>query len=81
LANGTIEYFRFDTPRGAGRGGNRCYGQDISYTKSVTLFLGNTSVELKNLDEKISLARTVYELDGKLFVCSVVKEGKTVVSA
>jgi hypothetical protein len=81
LANGTIEYFRFDPPRGAGRGGKRCYGQDISYTKSVTLFLGNTSVELKNLDEKISLARTVYELDGKLFVCSVVKEGKTVVSA
>ena len=78
--NGSIQYFRFEPPRGKGFGGRRLYGQEVAYEKSVTVFLGGETVQIGHLDSALGQPSTVHELGaGRVLFCDVTKEGKTVV--
>jgi hypothetical protein len=84
-ANRSIQYFRFDPPRGTGHGGKRLYGQDVTFEKSVTLsFEGegkNNVIEIAHLDSILGYPRRAHPLaDGRVLLTQVVKEGKTIVS-
>jgi hypothetical protein len=78
--NGTIQYFRFDPPRGKGFGGNRLYGQDVQYGKSLTLFFNDVMVQIGHLDSELASPRRAHELgDGRVLLTHVAREGKTIV--
>lgn len=80
-STGSIEYFRFEPPRGRGYGGRRAYGQDLSFEKSVTIYMPNEHViTIGHLDYEFGLPRKTHRLnDGNVILTHVVKEGKTTV--
>jgi hypothetical protein len=79
--SGTIQYFRFEPPKGRGYGGKRAYGQDVEYEKSATVFIGDSVIEIGHLDAELGLPRRAHDLqDGRILITRVVKEGKTTVS-
>lgn len=78
--SGSIQYFRFDPPSGSGSGGERLYGQDMTFEKAVSLCIGDSSVKLSSLDSRIGFPREVLELADQMLIVSIQKEGKTVVS-
>jgi hypothetical protein len=79
-SNGLIQYFRFEPPKGNGYGGKRAYGQDVEFEKSVTIFVGDSVVEVDHLDTELGLPRRLHDLKGGLvLLTNVVKEGKTTV--
>jgi hypothetical protein len=80
-SNGSMEYFRFPPPKGQGSGGSRMYGQDLTYMKSVKLFVGDFSIDLTSLDDDLERGRRFHCLPtGNTLRTHVKKVGKTVVS-
>jgi hypothetical protein len=80
--NGTVEYFRFEPPAGKGSGGKRLYGQDVKFEKSVSLFIGNSSIQLPHIDSLLGKPKTCHKLENcQIVMTDVAKEGKTIVSA
>jgi hypothetical protein len=79
--SGSIEYFRFEPPPGDGSGGKRLYGQDVAFAKSICVLVGDSSIELINLDGSLGTLARAHELkNGQVLMTRVVKEGKTIVS-
>lgn len=80
---GSIKYFRFEPPKGAGFGGKRRYGQDLDFDKAITIFLeGDSDIIIDGLDFGQEHQKTSHRLkDGKLLMTCVSKEGKTTVSS
>jgi Vacuolar sorting-associated protein 13, N-terminal/N-terminal region of Chorein or VPS13/Repeating coiled region of VPS13 len=80
--SGSIEYFRFEPPVTNGTtGGKRLYGQDISFEKKISLFVGSHCINLSHLDSLVGLPRATHRLDSEGFIATdVVKEGKSIVS-
>jgi len=78
--NGTIEFFRFDAPRGAGSGGRRLYGKDQTSKKSVSLCIGTSYFKLSDVDAQIGSPRQIIKLSGYTLVLSIRKEEKSTVS-
>jgi vacuolar protein sorting-associated protein 13A/C len=80
-SSGTVEYFRFDPPRGTGSGGKRVYGQDLNYMKSVTLMFGESPYKLDSIDAVIGMPKKAHTWDGNIIIMQVLKDGKTTVSS
>jgi hypothetical protein len=79
--SGSIEYFRFEPPPGDGSGGKRLYGRDVAFAKAVTVLVGNSSIELTNLDGSVGTLACAHELkSGEVLITRIAKEGKTIVS-
>ena len=80
-ASGSLEYFRFEPPRGKGSAGKRKYGQDTSFQKNLRITIGGTSVLIPNLDPMSDTPKHSHALEnGKMLVVEIVQEGKTTVS-
>lgn len=81
--SGTIQYFRFEPPAGLGYGGERLYGQDVLYKKSMKIFIGDSVVEIDDIDGDVGKPRQAHAIDGQNIVLftNVEKEGKTRVSS
>jgi len=78
-ANKTMEYFRFPQPKGEGFGGRRLYGQDRKSKNSLTIFVGEFSINLPDIDSIISGGRESHVLPSQeVIFISVVKEGKAI---
>jgi vacuolar protein sorting-associated protein 13A/C len=79
--NGSIEYFRFEPPPAKGSGGKRLYGRDVTFLKSLSVFVGESVIELKDLDRALGSPFRAHELgNGQVLMSRVAKEGKTIVS-
>ncbi len=80
-SDGSIQYFRFEPPRGRGYGGRRAYGQDLCFEKAVTIYLvDGDCISIGHLDYEFGLPKKRHRLnDGSLMMTHVVKEGKTTV--
>lgn len=79
--SGSIEYFRFEPPPGDGSGGKRLYGHDVAFAKSICVLVGDSSIELINLDGSLGTLARAHELkNGQVLMTRIVKEGKTIVS-
>jgi hypothetical protein len=80
--SGTIQYFRFEPPAGLGYGGERLYGQDVLNKKSMKIFIGDSVVEIDDIDGDVGKPRQAHAIDGQNIVLftNVEKEGKTRVS-
>lgn len=77
---GSIQYFRFDPPKGDGYGGKRAYGQDAELQKLVAIDINDHSI-LVNVDAELGLPCYAHELgDNLVLFTKVIKEGKTTVS-
>ncbi|KAL3944379.1 MAG: hypothetical protein SGBAC_001543 [Bacillariaceae sp.] len=77
---GSIQFFRFQAPKGKGHGGKRMYGQDVDFEKSVTLLVGDQEIVIPHLDSMLGSRKYVHNLsDGRALVTFVVREGKTTV--
>jgi hypothetical protein len=79
--SGSLEYFQFSPPKGAGSGGKRLYGEDVSFKKSLTLYVEESHIFLSDLDSHICAPEKVIETSTSLVIASVAREGKTVVSS
>jgi hypothetical protein len=81
-ANGSLEYFIFEPPVGKGYGGKRQYGQDVSFAKTLSLFIDGCRVDLPHLDSQLSQPKCSHVLRNskKVVMTHIVKEGKTIVS-
>lgn len=81
--NGSIQYFRFEPPRGRGYGGRRAYGQDLSFEKSITIYFADDhTISIGHLDDEFGLPRKRHRLKGgHVMMTYVIKEGKTTVSS
>jgi vacuolar protein sorting-associated protein 13A/C len=79
---GSIQYFRFEPPKGNGFGGRRSYGQDLNFEKVVTVFVdGETKFSINRLDLEGGPQKTAHRMnDGTVLITRVAKEGKTTVS-
>jgi hypothetical protein len=79
--NGTMEYFRFPQPQGEGFGGRRLYGQDRTTQNSLTIFAGESSITIPDVDSEVSGVRHLHVLRNfEVLFSHVAKEGKTMVS-
>lgn len=79
--NGTIEYFRFERSKGNGYGGSRLYGQEVKELKSVTLFVGGTTIRIDHLDDELDKPRRAYDIgNGSVIMTRVSKKAKSTVS-
>jgi len=79
---GSIQYFRFEPPKGQGYGGRRTYGQDMNFKKVVTLFPDKHSrISIDVLDLGHLSQKAAHRLsDGTVLMTRVIKQGKTTVS-
>ena len=82
--SGSVQYFRFEPPKGNGYGGKRNYGQDLNFKKVVTVFHEDgtrISVDVLEFTIRGGAQKTAHRLrDGRVLLTRVVKEGKTTVS-
>jgi len=77
---GTIQYFRFDAPRGTGYGGRRLYGQDAVLLKSLAIHVGNAKIEISHLDEEIGRPRRAHNIgNGRILIAHVTRDSKSTV--
>ena len=80
--SGMTQYFRFEPPQGTGSGGQRRYGQDVTSSKAVTIFVEGKTIEIEDIDAEFSRPRQAHVLgEGRYLVSRASKEGKTKVSA
>jgi hypothetical protein len=79
IPSGCIEYFRFEPPRGRGKGGKRLYGQDVNFTRTVVIQYEEDEIRMEDLDELLGNPERAHDVDD-LVTTQVVREGKTVVS-
>jgi hypothetical protein len=80
-SNGTVEFFRFEPPKGHGAGGVRRYGQDVKFEKSIIVLIGDSSLKVDNVDSLLGRQKKSHKLDdGVVVMTHVSKEGKVIVS-
>lgn len=79
VSSGSIEYFRFEPPRGLGIGGKRLYGQDVNFTKTVALESNGQTIMVEDIDALCGKASRSHRSRGLILTTKVVREGKTVV--
>jgi hypothetical protein len=78
---GTIQFFRFDAPSDGGYGGRRLYGQDILQLKSLTVYVGNATINVVHMDSEIGHTRRAHDVgDGRVLLSHVTRDGKSTVS-
>jgi len=79
--DGSIQYFRFEPPRGGGFGGKRAYGQDAEFEKPGTSLLGDGTVtSISHLDFEFGLPSKTHSFkDSGIVMTHVVREGKRTV--
>jgi vacuolar protein sorting-associated protein 13A/C len=78
---GTIQFFRFDAPCGGGYGGRRLYGQDVLQLKSLTVYVGNATIDVVHMDSEIGHKRRAHDVgDGLFLISHVTRDGKSTVS-
>lgn len=75
--SGTLQYFRFEPPSGLGYGGERLYGQDVLYKKSLQIFLGDYVVTIEDLDDEVGKKRRSHLVGDIVLFTNVKREGKT----
>ena len=84
-SSGTVQYFRFEPPSRLGYGGDRLYGQDVLYKKSLRLFIADNCVNIEDLDSAVGRPRRahVVVINGRecVLFTNMEQEGKTKVSA
>ena len=77
--NGSIEYFRFSPPKSKGTGGKRLYGQDVTYSKCVSVRVSKCWIDIDSIDDEGGLR--LHSLDnGGIIFTQILKEGKTTAS-
>ena len=75
--NGTNEYFRFEPPKGEGVGGKRAYGQHVTEFHTLTLRVGDRSIQFRHLDAYLNLPTQAHELgSGRRLFTRVVRKGR-----
>jgi hypothetical protein len=78
--SGSVEYFRFEPPRGRGSAGKREYGQDVSWEKNIKVMIGGESIQIRNVDILAGSPRRSYVLQKEdVVVVGIVREGRTIV--
>ena len=78
---GTIQFFRFDAPRGEGFGCRRLYGQDILQLKSLTVFVGNIQIHVAHMDTELGDTKRAHKLgNGQVLFSHISRDGKSTVS-
>ena len=75
--SGTIQYFRYEPPAKLGYGGERLYGQDVLYKKSLLLYIGNEVVTIDDLDGEVGKPRRAHVIGKIVLFTSIENEGKT----
>ncbi|KAL9187273.1 hypothetical protein ACHAXT_001376 [Thalassiosira profunda] len=81
LPTSSTQFFRFELFPERGSGGVRTYGQDIKHSKSITLYVGNTAISIRDMDHKVNEPRSAHfipEFNAHVFV-HVVKKGNSTV--
>jgi hypothetical protein len=79
-SSSSIEYFRFDPPSTVGSGGKRLYGQDVSFAKEIVIYIANSTLAFKNLDDVVDGNREARRIsDGTIVFVEIRREGKTTV--
>lgn len=81
LPTSTTQFFRFELFPERGSGGMRTYGQDIKHPKSITLYVGDTEIRIKDMDHEVNkprIAHYVHAFRAHVFV-KVVKRGNSTV--
>ena len=82
LPTSSTQFFRFELFPERGSGGMRTYGQDIKHLKSITLYVGDTKIYIKDMDQAVNNPRTAHyisDIKAHVFV-NVVKRGNSTVS-
>jgi vacuolar protein sorting-associated protein 13A/C len=79
--HGSVQYFRFQPPKGNGFGGQRLYGQDVAFEKAITLMLEDSVIEIPHIDAMLTCPTLAHNLPGnRILLTHVAIEGKTTVS-
>ena len=77
---GTMQYFRFQYPRGDGFGGKRLYGHEGSDFKSIKLIVGDRSLWFPHIDRELYRPRRAHTFNDDLIIfVDVIKSGKATV--
>ena len=75
--DGSDQYFRFDPPKGKGVGGKRAYGQHVTEFHTLTLRVGDRSIQFRHLDAYLNLPPQAHELgSGRRLFTRVIKKGR-----
>ena len=75
--SGTNEYFRFAPPKGEGVGGKRAYGQHVTEFHTLTLRVGDRSIQFRHLDAYLNLPTQAHDLvSGRRLFTRVVRKGR-----
>ena len=81
LPTSSTQFFRFELFPERGSGGMRTYGQDIKHPKSITLYVGDTEISIKDMDHEVTKPRKAHYIPNchaYVFV-KVVKRGNSTV--
>jgi hypothetical protein len=79
-ASGSINYFRFDPPRGSGSGGRRLYGQEVTSPKKLQLFIEQHEIVFHHIDDEFGKGRKIHKFDdGLVVITNLRKETKSMV--
>jgi len=77
---GTMQYFRFQYPRGDGCGGKRLYGHEGSDFKGIKLIVGDRSLWFPHIDRELYSPRQAHTFNDDLIIfVDVIKSGKATV--
>jgi hypothetical protein len=83
--SGTVQYFQFEPPSRLGYGGDRLYGQDVLYKKSLRLFIADNCFNIDDLDAAVGKPRRAHSVVINGMECALFtnmeQEGKTKVSS
>ena len=81
LPTSSTQFFRFELFPERGSGGMRTYGQDIKHSKSLKLYVGDTAISVKDMDQAVAKERSAHyipEYRAHVFV-NVIKSGNATV--
>jgi len=80
-STGDIKFFRFESPRVQGIGGKRVYGQDVQHFRSLSIFIGSSTLHFSHIDAEVNRPRHAHRLEGGQFIFTeFVNTGKATVS-
>lgn len=81
LPTSSTQFFRFELFPERGSGGMRTYGQDIKHSKSITLYVGDQTISINDMDKEVTKSRSAHyipEYNSHVFI-NVVKNGNSTV--
>eukprot|EP00804_Cyclotella_cryptica_P002353 CCRYP_004076-RE/>CCRYP_004076-RE protein AED:0.10 eAED:0.10 QI:4221/1/1/1/0.94/0.78/19/1152/1666 len=81
LPTSSTQFFQFELFPGRGSGGLRRYGQDMKHSKSLILYVGNTEIQIPDMDREVSKKRSAHYVSAyrtHVFT-NVVKRGNSTV--